>query len=115
MKKKNQKNGKNPNRHLFFFLAFNIVFTLTIFAVFSKVPPLIPMYYGAPIGELQLATKAAIFIPTIFALIITLISLILSTIISDTFLKRTFIFASGVITFLCFYTTLRIIFLVGNI
>ena len=95
-------------------ITFNSLFLLVLYLLLNKLPPIIPLFYGSPSGHDQLAKSSAIFIPTIVSLVGTLLNIIFTTKTKDSFLLAVFNWSCVFLTFLSFYTTLRIILLVGN-
>lgn len=115
MAKKTVFEVKKVSRSFWILLTINILFIIFLFLTYSKLPPLIPLFYGAASGGLQVASKQGIFLPSVITVIAILVNLIFSTLTSDQFLKRIFIGSLWFLSFLSMYTTVRILFLVGNI
>lgn len=76
-------------------------------------PPQIPLFFGLPQTEQQLASSIYIILPALLSLIITLFNLFLVTKLYDIYLKKMFIFTSLVLTLLSSVAIIKIIFLVG--
>ncbi len=90
-------------------------FLVILVALLAKrwLPPQIPLFYGLPEGEEQLASTWKLVIPGAIAFIIAGVNILLSFFLKDDFLKKTLIVASFTATFFAAITTLKIIFLVG--
>jgi hypothetical protein len=95
-------------------LAISLI-TLFITLIGQKfLPPQIPLFYGQPEGEEQLASSFALFLPGAFALLLLFINVGLSVLIKDDFIKKFLVLASLVVSVFAAVTTLKIIFLVGS-
>lgn len=106
---------KLPLKHLFIIsLIINLVLILS--GLFAKLilPPEIPLFYGLPKNEDQLAKSIYIILPALISIIITIFNTVLSIISSNIYLKKTLAFASISITILSVVATYKIIFLVGS-
>lgn len=92
------------------------LFTLLIVLIAQKyLPPKLPLFYGLPQGEEQLAPSHGLFIPGIFSLIINLINtLIIIFILKEDFLRKTLIFASLAVSLFSLTTSIKIMLLVGS-
>jgi hypothetical protein len=77
-------------------------------------PPQIPLYYGLPRGEEQLAPSWAIIIPCAFAIFENIINVLISKLFKEDFIRKTLILSGVVVTAFAVITTLKIIFLVGS-
>lgn len=104
----------NERKPIWFFLIFNLILLLVLIILKNHLPPVIPLFYGAPAGSAELAANQAIFLPTILTATETLINLILTFKVKDEFIKKALIGSCGFLTFLSAFTTIRIILLVGN-
>ena len=106
---------KLPLRHLFIIsLVINCVLILSgLFAKFV-LPPEIPLYYGLPKNEDQLANSIYIILPALISILVTIINAVLSVISNSVYLKKTLAFASILVTILSIVATYKIIFLVGS-
>ncbi len=78
-------------------------------------PPQIPLYFGLPQTNAQLAKPLFIILPSFLSLFISMINTIISIRVSDAYLKKTLAFASLAVCILAIVTTLKIIFLVSTI
>lgn len=78
-------------------------------------PPQIPIFFGFPQTEEQLAPSLSIIIPPIISLIFVLINSIIAINIENGYVKKSLAFGSLVITLLSTIAVIKIIFLVGSI
>ncbi|MDP3917757.1 MAG: hypothetical protein Q8Q30_01110 [Candidatus Woesebacteria bacterium] len=106
---------KLPLRHLFIIsLIINGVLVLSGLLAKFILPPEIPLYYGLPKNEDQLAKSIYIILPALISILITITNTVLSIISTSIYLKKTLAFASISITILSIVATYKIIFLVGS-
>lgn len=100
------------------FVASIITSAVTILLSFIAqiiLPPQIPLYYGLPQTVGQLAPSYLIILPSLLAIVMTIINIILSINSHSSHIKKTLAFASILISVLATITTFKIIFLVGAI
>ena len=88
-----------------------IVFVLTIQ---RWLPPQVPLFYGMAEGEGQLSQSIFLTIPALAAIGITIVNIVISLGVKDTFVKKTLIVAGLAATFLATITVVKIVFLVGS-
>lgn len=88
---------------------------VVITILFSKLPPQVPLYYGLPEGEAQLAPALALILPSLVSIATSIVNIMTCFFIEDEFLKKVLILTSIGVTFFATITTIRIILLVGNI
>ena len=93
----------------------NLVVLLLLILKRDIIPPFVPLFYGKPTGEEQLAPNIFLIIPTVSALVILVINTILSKSQSDPFLSQIFIGLSITMTVLSVITTMRILFLITSL
>lgn len=93
----------------------NLLFIILIFVSQKLLPPQIPLFYGMPEGEGQLASSLFLIIPCLSAIIISVVNVIAALIVGDGFLKKTLIIATIPITFFALITTVKIFLLVGAV
>ena len=91
----------------------NLATLAFVIIIQNQLPPLIPLFYGLPKTEEQVATSISLVIPGILATSVILINLLISQITNDDYLKKILILTGVVSAFLSTITTLKIIFLVG--
>ncbi|KKS77314.1 MAG: hypothetical protein UV74_C0013G0584 [Candidatus Woesebacteria bacterium GW2011_GWB1_43_14] len=90
---------------------------LLVFGIIAQkvLPPQIPLFFGKPFGEEQLANSIFIIIPAAISLIITIINMFLIKIISDEFIQKTLVAGALLATVLSMITSIKIILLIGNL
>ena len=88
-----------------------IVFVLTIQ---RWLPPQVPLFYGMAEGEGQLSQSIFLTIPALAAIGITIVNIVISLGVKDTFIKKALIVAGLAATFLATITVVKIVFLVGS-
>ncbi|KKQ26139.1 MAG: hypothetical protein US62_C0009G0025 [Candidatus Woesebacteria bacterium GW2011_GWA1_37_8] len=100
------------------FLAASVLFSISAISIpiifRNNLPPVIPLFYGLAEGENQLVNPLFLTIPAGLGLLIILINTLLSTIISNNFIKRSLILSSFAVSLLVFITTVKILLLVGS-
>lgn len=92
----------------------NVTLIAASLALHSFLPPEIPLYYGMPEGAEQLASSWLLPLPSLVALFIILINLLIASLVEDDFLKRVVILGGIAATFFSATTTMQIMFLVGS-
>lgn len=103
------------NRTVFIFSAVLNVFVAALsLLVISKLPPQVPLFYGLPQTEEQLASAWMLVIPSALAFLMLLGNASLSLFIEGDFLKKALVGASFAVSLFSAVTTLKIIFLVGS-
>lgn len=101
-----------------YFLAaiiINVGVVLTLFLFRSALPPLVPLFYGRPMGEAQLTKTLGLLIAPGASILITILNLCLSLWVKDDFLKKLLAISAIVISALTIITIIKIILLVGFI
>ena len=96
-------------------LAINLLLIVTVVLARNALPPLLPLFYGAPSGEDQLARQGFLVLPLIMVTAISIINILLSRIVSDLFLQRILFGFTVVTTLLSTITVIRIMLLVGHL
>ena len=96
------------------FAILNLALIALIVVIQNHLPPEIPLFYGFPESEDQLAQSMWLTIPPIVALGITAVNAFISYILSDIFYKKILVITSFIATFFSTITVLKIIFLVGS-
>lgn len=76
-------------------------------------PPVVPLFYGKPIGEQQLAGSLGLLIIPGVAILITFINFFISLVTKDDFLKKILVTATLIISVLVTITLIKIVSLVG--
>ncbi len=95
-------------------LIVNAVTILVVILIHSFLPPQLPLFYGMPEGEEQLASSWALTIPNGIALLLILLNSALAFFTKDEFIKKTLIFAALALTLFLTITTVKIAFLIGS-
>lgn len=110
------KNNPVPLKPLFTAsVAINLLFiVLSILSIFI-LPPEIPLFYGMPKSNEQVAPSFMIITPSLAAFLFTVVNFVVSTKLNQQYLKKTLAFASIAATILSSIATYKIIFLVGSI
>jgi hypothetical protein len=92
----------------------NTATLLFIYINWSKIPPLIPLYYGNPTGVEQLGPSKGLFIPPSFVLVALITTILINKAYKDSFLETLLTLSLCVLTVLSTVTVFKILFLVGN-
>lgn len=105
---------KLPLKKLFVF-SFFASLILLIISVLSQaiLPPVIPLFYGLPQTEDQLAPSILMLLPAFISLVLTTINMLVALKIDDVYLKRALAFTSLAVSILAIVTTIKIMFLVS--
>jgi len=107
---------KLPFKNLFTFsFVLNIAVIALGFLAKFILPPEIPLFYGLPQTESQLAPAILIGLPAFVALILTALNALISINLESVYLKRTLAFTSISVSILAFIATYKIVFLVGSL
>lgn len=93
----------------------NLIVILIGLAAKFILPPQIPIFFGFPQTEEQLAPSLLIIIPPIISLFFTIINSVAAINIESSYIKKSFAFASLAVTLLSTIAVIKIIFLVGSI
>jgi hypothetical protein len=110
------ENFKVPYLNSFFFaFATNVLLIGAFFYFQEQIPPVVPLWYGKAIGESQLAPKIYLILPNTFALLVSIINIILTKAVKDSFLHQVFIGLTVTATVLATITVINIVYLVGSI
>ena len=110
------KESNLPLKNLFVTsLIINLVLVVLSLGAKFILPPEIPLFYGLPKNEDQLAPAIYLFLPSLISIFITIANMVIATAINSNYLKRTLAFASISITILSIIATYKIVFLVGSI
>jgi len=98
-----------------FLIAVNLIIILLVVFAQKILPPTIPLFYGNPYGTEQLSSRINLILPSLSALFISIISIIIGILTQDDFLKKVLFGGILATTLLSAITTIKIILLVGNI
>lgn len=93
--------------------AASLTLAVVIFLLQRNLPPVVPLFYGKPVGAGILTSNYGLLIAPGVSLIITLLNLLISFIVKDSFTKRILIIAALFVTILTAVTVIKIITLVG--
>lgn len=80
----------------------------------NSLPPVVPLYYGLPIGDEMLANKTTLPVPALASIIIISINILIIKAIKDVFLQKVLTSIIVLITLLSTITIFKIAFLIGN-
>ncbi|MGA2910430.1 MAG: hypothetical protein ABSE04_01330 [Candidatus Microgenomates bacterium] len=99
----------------YFLAAFilNAISLLVPIVLRSFLPPVVPLFYGRPVGEGQLTTSLGLVIAPAVSILITIINLFLNLWTKDVFLKRVLAASALVISVVTVITVIKIVLLVG--
>jgi len=117
---KNQKFPVLPINRLVYpytylvFILLNLLGIGIVFLIKKYLPPEIPLYYGRPFGQEQLAGSTYLTIPLLVAFAIGVFNAIISVFVNSRFLAQVLIGLTIATTLLAFITVLQIAFLVGS-
>lgn len=98
-------------------IAFLVNFSTVILNLTLKgrLPPEVPLFYGAAEGQEQIAASSLLIIPPIVSSLFIAVNIFLSYFLEDEFLKKALILAAISTSLLAATTTIKIIFLVGSL
>lgn len=99
-----------------FIRIFLVIAVTILFVVFLQnfLPPQIPLFYGLPKGEEQLASTLSLLIPSLATLAIAVLNFSLALILEEDFIQKALVYTVIICLFFSTITTLKIILLVGN-
>ncbi len=95
-------------------LSVNLLGIALVFLIKAHLPSEIPLFYGRPFGQEQLAESRYLVIPLLVALAIALLNIAISIFLSSRFLTQVLLAVAITVTILAFITVFEIIFLVGS-
>lgn len=96
-------------------IAINVLMIAIVLVLiyFKRIPPQVPIFYGSPEGEEQLAANWLLTTPALASTIFLGINFLISGFVEDDFLKKILIIAGITATILSTITTAKILFLIG--
>lgn len=94
-------------------LALDLAAMLAVVVSHGNLPPVVPLFYGRPVGSSQLTAAYGLGIAPASAAVITILNSFLASRMSSEFSKRILSIASFLISAMSFTTVIRIIYLVG--
>lgn len=80
----------------------------------DAIPPEVPLFYGLPEGEEQIAPQNLFYLPSLLALTFTVINIALATLFDNKYPQRVLIITGFAASIFASITTLQIIRLVGS-
>lgn len=95
-------------------IIINLLVILSVLALIGFLPPQVPLFYGLPEGQDQLATSWFLILPATTSLFILVSNLLITPLIKEPFLQKTLVLAGIATAFFSTVTTVKIIFLVGS-
>ncbi|MEK7498033.1 MAG: hypothetical protein AAB656_03890 [Patescibacteria group bacterium] len=95
-------------------LGVNFVVLLLVIVLQNNLPPVVPLYYGLPTGEEELAKKIFLTVPSLVSILIILVNVVFMKRAKDSFLPKVLLGLIIGSTILGAITTIKIILLVGS-
>jgi|SRR5688572_32523789 len=99
--------------YIYMSIGLNVLTIVIILLFKGLIPPVVPFFYGKPVGDGQLIPALGLLIAPLASLFITTLNLGLSSMTSDNFLKKVYAASTLLFTLLTTITVIKIIFLVG--
>jgi len=90
----------------------NVILILAVLLLMNRLPPVVPLFYGLPYGEEQLASKWSLIIPPIVALAFLGVNVFVTRTTKDDFIRQILTGLTVVTTALSTITVIRIILLI---
>lgn len=97
-----------------FSITISCVSVAAVFILRKHLPPEVPLFYGQPQDERQLTHTLGLVIPSLSAILINVVNLLISLSLKNDFLKKALIISGFAISLLSIITTVQIIVLVGS-
>ncbi len=106
---------KNTVLRGYYIAAFvlNLITVISILGTKVFLPPVVPLFYGKPVGNDQLASNLFLLIVPIISFLISILNFIISNKLTDEFIKKILSISSFVVSFMAVITVIKIILLVG--
>ncbi len=95
-------------------IIINILSTIVILITKNHLPPIVPLFYGLPVSESELAPNIALVVPPVIAGGFAGLNLVLNSLFKDKFLEQIFGGLMIATTALSTITLIKIILLVGT-
>jgi hypothetical protein len=92
----------------------NLLLIAVIFLVKNSLPPEVPLFYGLPEGQEQLASIYLLALPSVISTGIIFFNILLGIFVKDEFLVKILCLTGIATAFFSIVTTLKIILLVGS-
>ena len=103
-----------PLRNLYYLaLIIDIGTGVAIVALENYLPPVVPLFYGLPVGQDQLTSTFGLLIAPAVSALIAVINFLISFWVRDSFLRKVLAISSIILSILTTITVIKIIFLVG--
>lgn len=106
------KNIAFRNYYLASFI-LSLVIAAGIVIIRNFLPPVVPLYYGKPIGSDQLAQNILLIIVPAASIVVGVLNLTVSKFVKDMFIKRLLAIFSLLVSLLSAITIIKIVLLVG--
>lgn len=90
----------------------NAVIVAIVLAVQKNLPPVVPLFYGLPEGQGQLASNTTLALPAAISSVFTIVNLLISRFTKDNFLEKVFVGLTITTLALSTITVIKIILLV---
>lgn len=94
-------------------VAITLVLGALVLTLKNNLPPILPLFYGKPVGEAELTPFYGFLIAPAASLLVIIINTLLSFTFKDVFIKKVLVLSALFITILIAVTVIKIIFLVG--
>lgn len=94
-------------------VGLSFVSILAILILKNYLPPVVPFFYGLPVGSSQLVPTLGMLLAPGVNILIILLNIVLSNFSKDVFFKRTLIISGFFVSMLTTITVFKIIVLVG--
>lgn len=103
-----------PLGNLFYFgLGVNILTSVAVIILRGLLPPVVPLFYGLPVGANQLTSTLGLIIAPAVSVFIIAINYLISLVLENVFLQKVLAITSLSISVLTTLTIIKIMFLVG--
>lgn len=97
------------------FIAINLASALAVVILLRLLPPIVPLLYGSPQGEEQLAQSTLVVLLPIGACVFVALNYFITFVARDKFIRHMLLICSGLITFLVLFAVLQLFLLVGRV
>jgi len=94
-------------------LAINLIVLIVLLLTQKFLPPVVPLFYGLPVGEAQLTTSLGLLIAPIATLLLISVNFVISYYTKDEYHKKILAFSALVLSILMAITITKIVLLVG--
>src|SRR3990172_4085421 len=94
---------------VFALIFFNLLLVALVLVAQETLPPVVPLFYGKPQGEEQLAQSLFLSLPPFISLLITLINLAFIYLLDNRFLQKVLLGLAIGVTILSTITVIKII------